>query len=757
MPVFLVEPANEKQRIDSTENLISETNDESSDANVTTSMQQIYDTGYDSTQLGSEPGVNESQLASERMQDWSREDEPDMGSISAAATTEHTGCSGNGTGGRINNGYSCPDIELQNYNTNSLDSKQDYSVVDKAMSELQMPRYQQLNLLSSSSSRRTHGLAGSHSLLNLDRTPTENAQDEPSTPKPTDYLIKGESRDTRPKNRESAISDIGADYMRVNGAIRQFKQLQKPVSTQSLPSATKMSYNAEEAGALVGGSSEYPRPEKANNNVKAEKDRTNHVGYRLGARKTLFEKRRKISDYSLALGMFGIVMMIMETELSFPWAGIYNKSSPYSLVMKSVISASTIALLSLIIAYHAVEVQIFAIDNCVEDWRIAMSLQRIGQIIVELVVCSIHPIPGTYDFIWTTVHHDGVTVTSEKVPIDILLSLPMFIRLYLICRVMLLHSKLFTDASSRSIGALNRISFNTRFVLKALMTICPGAVLLVFTLSLWIIASWTLRGCESYHDDQHKNLLNSMWMIAITFLSIGYGDLVPNTYCGRAIAVFTGIMGSGCTALVVAVIARKLELTRAEKHVHNFMMDSQLTKRMKNSAANVLRETWLIYKYTKLVKRVNTSKVRTHQRKFLQAIHSLRKVKVYQRKLTDQANTLVDLAKTQTNMFEMVTDMHLKQATVESRVDEIEEKLTSLQLQLEALPGAVAEHIAAIQEQKQQAQSPLSSTASKPHPNRPRAASLNSQRPMSPLPPLNAVGHRRPSRTSKSDNISSNA
>ena len=34
------------------------------------------------------------------------------------------------------------------------------------------------------------------------------------------------------------------------------------------------------------------------------------------------------------------------------------------------------------------------------------------------------------------------------------------------------------------------------------------------------------------------------------------------------------------TALVVAVIARKLELSRAEKHVHNFMMDTQLTKRV---------------------------------------------------------------------------------------------------------------------------------------------------------------------------------
>ena len=140
--------------------------------------------------------------------------------------------------------------------------------------------------------------------------------------------------------------------------------------------------------------------------------------------------------------------------------------------------------------------QLFAIDNCVEDWMIALSWRRVVQISTEMTICAIHPIPGSFYFTWTTIHSDGVKVTSVPVPIDLLLSLPMFLRLYLICRVMLLHSKLFTDASSRSIGALNRINFNTRFVLKTLMTICPGTVLLVFMLSLWIIASWTLRACE---------------------------------------------------------------------------------------------------------------------------------------------------------------------------------------------------------------------------------------------------------------------
>lgn len=43
-----------------------------------------------------------------------------------------------------------------------------------------------------------------------------------------------------------------------------------------------------------------------------------------------------------------------------------------------------------------------------------------------------------------------------------------------------------------------------------------------------------------------------------------------------------GWQGAGCTALLVAVVSRKMELSRAEKHVHNFMMDTQLTKRVRD-------------------------------------------------------------------------------------------------------------------------------------------------------------------------------
>ena len=52
-----------------------------------------------------------------------------------------------------------------------------------------------------------------------------------------------------------------------------------------------------------------------------------NLSHRLGRRKALFEKRKRISDYALIMGMFGILVMIGENELSS--AGVYTKVSHY--------------------------------------------------------------------------------------------------------------------------------------------------------------------------------------------------------------------------------------------------------------------------------------------------------------------------------------------------------------------------------------------------------------------------------------------
>ncbi|KAI8434198.1 hypothetical protein MSG28_012310 [Choristoneura fumiferana] len=331
-------------------------------------------------------------------------------------------------------------------------------------------------------------------------------------------------------------------------------RLRKPVSTLSIPGAMKaysgggLDASTEEAGvALVGVHSEYPRfgEERAlgGGTYKgggAAKHKPN-IGYRLGRRKALFEKRKRISDYALVMGMFGIIIM----------------ASIYSQALKTLISMSTVILLGLIVAYHALEVQLFMIDNCADDWRIAMTWQRIAQIALELAICAVHPIPGQYTFTWTTkLANKGGVIGVEVICFeDTYDNLPRhcFACFY---GFPLDNSKLDTQTMRKSV-------------------------------ILWFLSGiLALR----FHDEDHANLLNSMWLTAITFLCVGYGDIVPNTYCGRGITLTCGMVGAGCTALLVAVVSRKLELTRAEKHVHNFMMDTQLTKRTQNTVYEIVSD-----------------------------------------------------------------------------------------------------------------------------------------------------------------------
>lgn len=409
--------------------------------------------------------------------------------------------------------------------------------------------------------------------------------------------------------------------------------------------------------------------------VEMSLKRNQSVGCRLARRKVLFERRRRWCDSAIAMAFIGIILMVIETELTA--AKIYTKSSVSSYIVKSAITISTVGLIGTLGSYHRVDIQLFTLDNSIDDWRLAINSERCFWIAMEFLACVIHPIPGNFPTTWfTTTGHGIPSRKVEDVPLDVVLSLPMFFRLYLIFRAIMLHSRLYQGALSQGLGALNRIHFDFRFIFKSLMALHPEYVLLVIMLSLFILASWMLRLCEMYNDSVHSNFLNSMWLIAITFLSVGYGDIVPSSYCGRGIAVITGMMGAGCTALVVAVLARKLELSRSEKFVHDFVLDAYLDKKLQHEAANIMKAGWFIYKTKKVSSR--GSDVLKFQRKLLRAVYHIRQIKVAQRRLIDSSVTFVEMNKTQNRMSDNIDIIRLRQLTLEEKVIGVETKLSSI-------------------------------------------------------------------------------
>lgn len=167
--------------------------------------------------------------------------------------------------------------------------------------------------------------------------------------------------------------------------------------------------------------------------------------------------------------------------------------------------------------------QLFIIDHNQVDWRIAMTSQRVLVITLELLVCVIHPV-GTYLDAGTPANSSSSNATAAPpcisnsrgdahMDLELLLSMLMFLRLYLVHRTILLHSKVLLSASYRSIGSLNNINFTFRFVLKVLLNKYPGRTLLIFILFFWLTASWMLTLCERWAKQQvGTNAMIKTWM-----------------------------------------------------------------------------------------------------------------------------------------------------------------------------------------------------------------------------------------------------
>uniref|UniRef100_A0A915NTX6 CaMBD domain-containing protein n=1 Tax=Meloidogyne floridensis TaxID=298350 RepID=A0A915NTX6_9BILA len=202
-------------------------------------------------------------------------------------------------------------------------------------------------------------------------------------------------------------------------------------------------------------------------------------------------------------------------------------------------------------------------QNSIPNWQTVLTQHVKIKIILELIVCSICPLPGLE---WPT--------------IDAFLSSLMFLRLYWVTRCLHLHSRLSYDVAAKSIAGMNRLVF-------------------------WLIGGYILRLCEgNFGDENLRSYYNALWLMCVTFLTIGYGDVYPITVCGRLMAILTGVIGVCVASMIVAVISQKISLSHAEERVHNFMARTKHARSLKITAAQVLKECWFLYKIKSMADQV---------------------------------------------------------------------------------------------------------------------------------------------------------
>jgi len=135
----------------------------------------------------------------------------------------------------------------------------------------------------------------------------------------------------------------------------------------------------------------------------------------------------------------------------------------------------------------------------------------------------------------------------------------------------------------------------------------------------------------------------------------------------------------GWTALVVAVLTRKLELSREEKFVYADVTDVELGKRIKQHASNVIEHSWLVHKYRSGLG--SDYLVLKHQRRQLHSIFRLIATRADKRNLQDSVLTLQEMYTMQNFMFTKLKETFLKTLNIDQRVQRFEQSIKSVSTQ----------------------------------------------------------------------------
>ncbi|KAJ8302854.1 hypothetical protein KUTeg_019250 [Tegillarca granosa] len=315
------------------------------------------------------------------------------------------------------------------------------------------------------------------------------------------------------------------------------------------------------------------------------------LGERLKRRKELFFFRKMIVQIMFTTAMFGIVLMIIETELYL--RKVTSKNGLTSQIIKSIISATTVLLLMTIVFEYYVDAKIKALDMGVTSVITVMTSWNCFLFCFEIVVCSLHPFPGNF-----TMSHMVSNGKYADISLDAVMSFLMIARLYLVGKFITVHSWLMNNRFAVSFDAISQVKLSTLFYVKAVMLRHPFFSLILIMTSSVIVSTWAMHACRLYHinDPRTSTYMDAMWLVVISFLTLSYGEGHPRSFCRRYISVCSAFLGIISTALLVALIGKYLEQSRMERYLFNFVSRVQKSAKRKKAAAEVIKNTLSMWK-----------------------------------------------------------------------------------------------------------------------------------------------------------------
>ncbi|CAD6197078.1 unnamed protein product [Caenorhabditis auriculariae] len=311
--------------------------------------------------------------------------------------------------------------------------------------------------------------------------------------------------------------------------------------------------------------------------------------------------------------------MLIDTEITALRAYGIDKYHLASQMMRGAIVMSTVALEVFVVIYHCNEILLRERGE-EGDWLLILSGQRFLNLLVEMVICGLCPVPGSdySDWEYFKVSIDPSSVEIRQVPEDTIFAVLMLLRFYQFTRFLVYHSRFFQHSGTRAVAAMNKVTIDSTFVFKTLLEDQPIKTLVTTIVVFLIAMAWAFTQFERWFfvDDQVEHIARiyyiSIWFVWNTFILNGYGDIVPRTQAGRILSVVVAVFGAVASSLLIAVAAHRIVQSEAQKNVSTFLLGNTTQAELRNTAALVIQCA-----YRKYMVRYSSSWKRHKQRKQL--------------------------------------------------------------------------------------------------------------------------------------------
>lgn len=323
-------------------------------------------------------------------------------------------------------------------------------------------------------------------------------------------------------------------------------------------------------------------------------------------REKIQSKMKKIDLISLLFAFIGIICNLIASNIYIDFEEVKSNDNLISInikpnnnntvkILRYITSVSTIILIFSIIYHYITRLKFKIFKQKIDLSSSLWSSRLIIWLIMEILICLIHS-PPFLDSVTIPIQTTGEVQTIVDVDLDLILSIIIPLRVYLLFRYYSFYSHWADDKAEKVCNDCNAIG-GISFAIKAELKERPYTVVgVLLTLSI-LIFGYGLRNIElafvksvplsSYQDWTY--IWNGFWCIIITILTVGFGDYYPQTHLGRVIAVVACLWGTFLISLMVVSLTISVEFTPQEEKAYEELKNAEASFKLRKKAAKIIR------------------------------------------------------------------------------------------------------------------------------------------------------------------------